>query len=485
MLGDTNLQVSDSTRRDHLFVAACVLAYAAAVLIVPPYTPLTEPDSESYILFTPVRTALYPAFLAICRAVGLGLVEITWVQIAIFCVALAYLLTSLLRAGFPRWLLAIFVAMLAANVLFSSFHRAILTESIYFSLSAVAVGLWIDYFRSARLNLLLALGLVLGVMIGVRPAGLGILPMLLIAVWLRRPASLPKWMLLLAVVLPVSVGVGTERLIYRTVHGSVRDSTARNLAMGLSAMLIKPDMSFSGPHAAELNDLGSRLYKKYEPVHRYLEAAPSLPVRTQLSAAYEIEGQFYAFGGEIDEAAQHAGVSAAELEIELGKQIVLRNLRGYLELTLVNQFGQWSVAAQNFPPTARLLATYADANPAISFGGRLSYAYLHPRPTLVGLIVYPAFLIAGAVTLGLTVVFLFFLWRPRLMNSPEGFYLEIAAFFSAMCHGYTLFVSLINEWTPRFLMAVIPQLEIVAMCLVLILLHRFGVIVLRRPGTVV
>ena len=68
------------------------------------------------------------------------------------------------------------------------------------------------------------------------------------------------------------------------------------------------------------------------------------------------------------------------------------------------------------------------------------------------------------------------------MDSPEGFYLGIAAFFSALCQGYTLFISLINEWTPRFLMAVIPQIEIVAMCLVLIILHRFGILTLRRPG---
>ena len=482
MLSQTNSQVRASPRGDYLFVAVCVLAYAAAVLIVPPYTPLIEPDSSDYIQFTPVRTALYPAFLAICRALGLGLVEITWVQLAIFCAALAYLLTTLLRAAFPRWLLVIFVAMLAGNVLFSSFHRSILTESLYFSLSAVIAGLWINYFKSAHLNYLLAIGLVLGVMIGVRPAGLGILPMLLFTVWLKRPKNMSTWMLVVALVLPVSVGIGAERLIYKAAHGGVRNSTAQNLAMGLSAMLIKPNMTFSGPHAAELNALGAQLYKKYQPVHRFLEAAPSLPVRTQLSAAYEIEGQFFAFGSEIEDAARRTGMSAAELEIELGKQIVYQNLRGYLVLTMVNQLGQWSVAAKNFPPTARLLAAYADANPAISFNGNISYAYLHPPPTLVGLIVYPAFLIAGAATLVLTVVFLVFLWRPRLMESPEGFYLGIAAFFGAMCQGYTLFISLINEWTPRFLMAVIPQLEIVAMCLVLIILHRCEILTLRRPG---
>ncbi len=67
------------------------------------------------------------------------------------------------------------------------------------------------------------------------------------------------------------------------------------------------------------------------------------------------------------------------------------------------------------------------------------------------------------------------------MNSPEGFYLGIASFLSAMCQCYTFFISFINEWTPRFLMAVIPQIEIVALCLTMIVLHRCKLIGLHRP----
>jgi hypothetical protein len=43
-----------------------------------------------------------------------------------------------------------------------------------------------------------------------------------------------------------------------------------------------------------------------------------------------------------------------------------------------------------------------------------------------------------------------------------------------MCHAYTLFISLANVWTPRFLMAVFPQIEIIALCLILVIGHRCG-----------
>jgi hypothetical protein len=485
MLSEAKTSADGLSRRDLIFVAACIIAYSTAVLIIPPYTPLLEPDSNGYILFLPLRSAFYPAFLYICRAVGLDLVQTTWVQIAIFGIALGYLLTALLRINIPRLLIAIFVIALAANILFSSFHRSILTESLYFSFSVVAVALWIDYFRDGRVRFLALAGLVLGLLIGIRPAGLGLLPMHIFTVWLRRPKNISIWLLVLTMVLPVAIGAGSERLLYRAVHGAQSQTTAPNLAMGIGAMLIEGDMKFTGPHAATLNFLGERLYAKYESTHRYLAAAPSLAVRAQLSAAYEAESQFQAFDKEtISQAERQAGAPIADLVVELGKQIVRQNLSGYLKLVLLNQFGQWSVAAQNFPPMARALAAYADANPATSFGGKLSHKFLHPRPSTLGLVVYPAFLIAGVVTLVLSVVFLLFLWRPSLMDEPEGFYLGVAAFLSAMCQGYTLFISLINEWTPRFLMAVMPQLQIIGLCIILLVMHRCKLLVLCRPGHV-
>ena len=110
--------------KDALFVIACLCSYAFVVLAIPPYTNLLEVDSAGYLAFAPHRTALYPAFLQACTALGLSHVQITWVQLAIFTAVLGYLLTVLLCAGFPKLLLGLFVAALAANFLFSSFHRS-------------------------------------------------------------------------------------------------------------------------------------------------------------------------------------------------------------------------------------------------------------------------------------------------------------------------------------------------------------------------
>lgn len=459
-------------RNDVLFVLGCALAYAVVVLVVPPYTPLTEPDSEGYIAFDAIRPSLYPAVLSICRALGLGLVAITWVQLAIYAAALTYFLLALLRAGFPKLLLALLVAALAGNILYSSFHRSILTESIYFSLSLIAVALWVDYLRSGSVPRLALAGLALGFMIGFRLAGLGLLPLHALAVWVKRPRAMSRWLALALALAPVAIGIGSERAIYYAVHGGVGVSQAPNLLTGKAALLIRPDMTFSGPHAPALQDLGAQLFAIYAPIQRTLAEAPSWPVRAQLSAAYEGFAQYHVLGDAFEQAAQRERTSVAVLRSELGRQVIRQNLGRYLGLTLLNELGQWSVAAQNFPPIARALTSYAEAHPDMARTGNLTEAMLHPRPTLAGTIAYPAFLIAGAVTLVLALGFLAFLARPSLADSRAGFYLLIATFLSAMAHAYTLFISLANEWTPRFLMAVFPQLEIIGLCLILAFYHR-------------
>jgi hypothetical protein len=357
--------------------------------------------------------------------------------------------------------------------LFSSFHRSILTESIYFSISLVAIGLWIDYFRSGRLLFLALAGLAVGLMIGLRPAGLALIPMQILAAWINPRAHVSRWLPVLFAIVPVAIGAGSERLLYRMVHHAPAQSTAPLLLMGKAAMLIKPGMTFSGPHAQALTSLGARLVTVYVPIQDILANAPSIAVRAQLSAAYEGRAQDQSFLlSDLTEAAAQEHTSIDELRSELGKQVMWQNIPGYLRLTLLNEVGQWSVDAQHFPPTARMISDYADANPAVSLDGRLTDEMLHPRPSHVAAVVYPAFLIAGAVTFVLGLGFLLFIARPALMKDAAGFYFGIAAFLAAMCQGYTLFISLVNVWTPRFLMAMFPHLEIIALCLFLGLVRR-------------
>ena len=154
-----------------VFVAACATLYAVGALVAPRAFPLVEPDSAGYIEFSNVRTAIYPAFLRIFGALGLGLEQITYVQLALFVLSLATLVAALLRAGMPRVLIVLMVVGLLASFHLPSYHWTIMTESIFISVSTIGVAFWLDYFRTGRIQFLAAISLCVGLLIAIRPAG--------------------------------------------------------------------------------------------------------------------------------------------------------------------------------------------------------------------------------------------------------------------------------------------------------------------------
>ena len=448
-----------------LFVGFLSFLYGSSVFIIPSYTPLIEPDSQSYIQFSPYRPAIYPTFLWLCRAAGLTLAQTTWVQTGLFAVALAYLLAALIRSGFNRPIVALLAVGLGANFLFSSFHRSILSESLYFSLSAIAIACWIEYFKTAHIKPLMGAGLCLGLMIGTRFAGLGLLPVHLLAVVINRAKHRSVWPILAVALLSCLVGVAGERILYIAYHGNASGSQSSDLLFGRAAMVIRPDMTFSGPRARSFEEIANNLLVIFTPLQQAVREAPSIAVAAQLSAIYEALGH-YSLSDELKMMSDRERIPVPELKSEFAKQVLLQNIIGYLKTTLLNDFGQWSVAAQKFSPVATSLEAYAASRPSVSAGGKISPDLLHPQASALG-VVYPVFLVCGVVTLVAAFGLIIFLVKPELATGRAGFYLLLASYFGAMCHSYTLFISMVNEWTPRFLMAVFLQIEVVGASIVL------------------
>jgi hypothetical protein len=414
---------------------------------------------------------LYPALIYVCTALHLSLVQITWIQLSIFCASLAFLLLALLRAGFSKPLVALFAFALATNVMYSTIQYSILSESLFFSLGAITLGLWIDYLRTGKVAAIAIAGFLLGLMIGIRLAGLGLIPLHFFAVYLRwSKRDVSALVTIAALVGSLIAGIGVEYLVYRVAHpGQMRQSRAQYVLLGKGAMLIRSDTVYTGPHAVALNTIGAKVYSIYGPIQRLLAEAPLLPVRVLLSSQFEGMAKDYFLVDDIDRAAAKEGVSAADLRIDFGKQTIEQNITGWLKLGLVNDLGLWSVAVRRFPPTAGATAQFIESHPQLKDMGDLDLS----QPSIVGLIAFPVFIAAGAISLLFGLGFLVFLFRPSLSNTTDGFYLLLATFFGAMCHCYTLFVGLVTGWYPMYLMPIYPQLALIFVCLIaLTLRHR-------------
>ena len=152
---------------------------------------------------------------------------------------------------------------------------------------------------------------------------------------------------------------------------------------------------------------------------------------------------------------------------ELGKQSILANFPSYLRLSMVHYIGQWSIMSLKLPPTAEAINGYVASYPKVPLDGVLGDVILRPTASARAYFVYPAFLGAGIVTLVAGLALVAFIVCPGLGDETRAAqYLMLAAFFAATCHSYTLLISFINLSTPRYLMAVYPQLILAAVFLI-------------------
>jgi hypothetical protein len=451
----------------------CSGLYAAATLLQPSYFPLLEADSASYLNFASHRTAIYPIFLRGMTQLGLSVEQIIYVQTFLFSLSLMTLLAALLRAGVSCALVLFVTIALAANGYFSSFHRTIMSESIFFTVMAPTVAFWIDYLRTGRAVFLAVIGIGVGFLIGIRPVAIVLVPMLVVSVWLKwhkRDVAGP--LLVATLVLPLTVGPIAEQLLYRAEHGDRRASVVPWSMLGKAAMLVREDMVFTGPHHDALNELGKKLAATYVPVREFLAGLPSLAGYPAMTAGFEATAQFSVFGRDLELISSQSGVPSDVLAYELGKQSILANIPSYLRLSMLHYLGQWSIMALKLPPTAEAINRYVASYPKVPLDGVLGDVILRPTASVRAYFVYPAFVGVGIVTLVAGLALVAFMVRPGLGDETRAQYLMLAAFFAATCHSYTLLISFINVATPRYLMAVYPQLILVAVFLISALLCK-------------
>lgn len=456
-----------SISSDAWFAAGCAFLFAVVAAALPAVFPLLEPDSRSYLGFSASRTALYPLFLRSWLQLGLQPQNIIYVQLALFSICFAFLVASLRRWSIRRRWLVLLTIAIGANPYFSGFQRTILAESLTFSVLVLCSAFLLDYLRTGRALFLTAVGLLLGVSVGIRPACVTLIPMIPIAALLkRRQRDVSTLLLVVAAVLPIVLGWVPERLLYRLEHGNRSESVTPHLLSGKAAMLVRPDMTFTGPHAPALQELAGKLNETYGPVRTFLSNLPSLVAWPVLTAFYEAAAQFQIIGSDLDRLAKQYSTTGNVLRMELGKQVIAQAPLDYLRLSLVHYFGQWSITALNFPPAALAVNAYRASVASVPLYDVITPMPFAEPPSLRGALVYPAFLLAGIVTLVLAFLLPALLLRPPGYDEGRKQDLMMAAFFGLLCHSSMLLTSFVNVSTPRFLMMVYPHILLAGLFLV-------------------
>ena len=239
--------------------------------------PLVMGDTHTYLNFDPDRTAGYPVFVDAIIAV-FGAVE---------AVPKAQIILSAAASAFLGWCLHRVLRTPAAALLplclpiawseFAKYQAAIRPESLFVSLLSVMLGALVLLVQRPTWRRAAVSALACGLAITVRPAGLSLLPIWPIALWLigercrGRRARIAA-----AVAAPILLCLLGESLIWRAEHGSGIRPTRADLHLYGKAILTGPPLTAA---AAALPGFVAEDRELAAPLRELIAAAPDFRTR--------------------------------------------------------------------------------------------------------------------------------------------------------------------------------------------------------------
>ncbi len=427
------------------------------VFLMPPVIPLIHPDSAGYLNFHEYRSSFYPIFLDVFTYFGFSLENITTIQTLFFVMSLSYLLHSLLNVCKKKIFIVIYVVLLVGNVWVMSYHKAILTESLYITLLMSAFAALINFLHRRSTSDLFLFSLILGVTIAMRPSSMIFIVLLPIIVLIEYNKSrVFEWTLVATLIFPIVFTQLVEGAMYRLYHGDIdRPSIMSVIAFGKGAMM-QGEFEFTGPNKDTLKDMSDEVDNEFSDVPLFVENIPYFWLKSQSLPNYEIYAQFNLLRDKRDYYAAKSNTTKENIMIEFGKQRILQSLDQWLINSLYYYAGSWGVRSTSFPYFISEYNNWASNENYIPLNETITYLPLKGDldSSTISMVVFPGLLISGVVSGVVAVIFLFMLLFGKNMSLP----FVLSGIFSVSVHSSLIFYSFINVATPRYTMSQFPIL---------------------------
>ncbi len=246
------------------------------------HVPLLQPDSLSYISFSPTRPIGYPLFLWIVEALTGSHRVVPFLQLFFYVGASFYCAMNFYALSRSLILTTGLLLGILVNIQFIRLAFSILTDSVGGGLLLLFLGMIFSFSSHPRLKTLYGIWGIIGVACLIRPVFyclIGVLPVLYFFKWdfLRGP-------ILKTILGPLSVLL--VLLVFGSFgqyinHGFFRgESFLGNNLIGKVGLIGDP--SIPSKHPSVMHAFG----KKSQEIRQILDTAPSLRLRYLLSAPY-------------------------------------------------------------------------------------------------------------------------------------------------------------------------------------------------------
>ena len=425
--------------------------------------PIYEPDTSGYLHFSASRTSIYPVFIKIVKSIYNSDMSVLVAQILIYLASYAFLIWSLHRR-FENLMVTFLLGLgLALNVYLQAYHTVILTESLAFSLCNILAALFLHHSQTKnKLRFACQIGLVIGLLVGLRPAMAShVLTGLIVIAFLNSQTMIALLKALTTFLISVLAIISLEVIMFHAFHEK-RDSLATVTLIGKVAILttykdfVYPDLS---PEQARwlvaLDDT-------FEPFENWLNEKNNFFVETNLRSNFEVFGQYNAVPL-IEERANLKRLSDEDFRY-IGIEVIKSNPIPYLQSSLQNLFGLWLVhdLAFWFLVTGEKMPVFEDKSLQSSLPGpaqtgsksTLFAAEDKGAYALLSLFVFPSFILLGMASFILSIrgclLGIYLLAKGKKLQITN----DTMLIGSFLLFGWAnlAWISFVNIATPRYLM---------------------------------
>lgn len=404
---------------------------------------------------------------------------IAFLQCVLFVASFALLLWVLHRHVLTFYMTALFGSLIALNIYLVQAQVTILTEALTLPLSNLLIIAIVLAARHPKsLSPWLGIGFLCGLGMAIRPAFLALILGVVFALPLYLRTKHAAWLSTLST---LAFGFIAALILEYALYSSHHEE--RNSLLGLTlfgkAAIMTTDPHYndtfsSGPY----NQLETAVKNAFYEAKMWREAEKNILRKVTRLAELEVHAQYQLVRSDLKIAAKSMDISVSEVMQEYGKKVFLNNPGAYLRTSVSHYLDLWTTASQsafdalgmktNVPIPSMLLPAEPETD------------VIRP-PSLISIIVTPAFFIMGVVSFGLLLLSLLHLTKALTISSVKSETVHTKLMWITMTgigQAHLFLIAFINVSTARYLLSSYPFL---LLAIVIYSQYLLTEVLLRKP----
>ncbi len=318
-------------KKNILSLIVLVIFTLIIIKLSPSFFPAMMPDSYDYIRISNsnIRTSIYPGINQFFNFIETDIISF---QIFLLSFSISLLVFAIFKKTRSFHLSAVLFFLISINYFYTSFSKTILTESLFFTFINLSISI-ILLVQEKRKIFFLVLGILLGLIITIKPIGITIALPLIVAIIIKRNSRNS-----LALLFPIIITFFIENYLFH-LHHDKRSSVLPDALTGKIFFMSGSENFNYEVFPFKYHNMLNEIQFESKKVHDFIEKLKNPLLKVDLRSDYEVVFQFQSFN--ILEFKNEKLFNEFRHDKSNFLIYLKNNFSDYLALSLSHYIGQW------------------------------------------------------------------------------------------------------------------------------------------------